>query len=135
MVPRAPHRIANDQSLGKWSAVMRTGRPDREKLVARPREEHGFIADNPAYHGSIGNVVNRDALREIGSLRLRLLSGHDILPNSDPFQVPSDARCRSVRTVNIQAEMHFVASVFFVLSRAHGADARPHYRYPRSRLA
>src|SRR5215471_13073877 len=66
---------------------MGTGGPDREKLIATPREEHGLIAHKPAHDASIGNVVNRDALREIGPLRLRLLSSHEILPSSDPLQV------------------------------------------------
>jgi len=38
-----------------------------------------------AHHAAIAKVVERDAAREVWSLRLRLLSGHDVLPQAWAF--------------------------------------------------
>src|SRR5215472_3474760 len=116
MVPRASHRIVNDQSLGKWSTVMGASRPDREKLSATTREEHGLIAGNATHHASIGNVGNCDALREIGSLRLRLLSSHEILQSSDPIEILNNAgmpicsRCKLQPKFSLRRRSSFALS-------------------------
>jgi len=75
MVPGAAHGIADDQPLGERAAIVGAGRADGKKLAAAAREQHRLLPDMPAEHASVGNVVQRNALREIGPLRLGLL-GH-----------------------------------------------------------
>src|SRR5262245_37094589 len=80
MVPRTSYTAAIHQSLGEGAAVMRAGRADREDFIAAAREQHGFLANVPADHAAIGKIIERDAAREIGSFRLGLLGGHNVLP-------------------------------------------------------
>src|SRR5262249_46120446 len=80
MVPRTSHRVANHQSLGEGAAVMRAGCADREDFITAAREQHGVLANVPADHAAIGKIIERDAAREIGSFRLGLLGGHNVLP-------------------------------------------------------
>jgi hypothetical protein len=70
VVPRAPHRVADDQTLAKRTAVVRACRADCEKFVAPACEEHGLLAHMPAHHAAITEMVERDAAREVRSLRL-----------------------------------------------------------------
>jgi hypothetical protein len=80
VVPRASHGVADDQPLGERTSVVRAGCADREKFVAPTREQHRLIPHMPGYQAAIAEMVERNAAREVWSLRLRLLSGHDELP-------------------------------------------------------
>src|SRR5206468_9704949 len=45
VVPRAPHRVVDDQSVDERSVIVSTVRANCEELVAGARQEHVLIAD------------------------------------------------------------------------------------------
>src|SRR5262249_49336617 len=51
----------------------------------------------PAHHGAIAKMVESDAAREVWSLRLRLLSGHDVLPFTGSGVRPASTAMRGLR--------------------------------------
>ena len=61
------------------SAVMGTGGTDREEIVAALHEQHGFCADVPRRHASVGKAIDRNALRKVGTGRIGLRCSHDDL--------------------------------------------------------
>ena len=67
VVPRTPNRVADQQAVGERCAVMRALRTDREQFVGAAHEQHGCVADMALDHRAVGDVVERDALREIGT--------------------------------------------------------------------
>lgn len=75
-MPGTPHSVLDHETLGERSAVMRARRADREKLVAAACYENRLIADMPYEHASVGKVIDRDAVREIGTRRVRLRGAH-----------------------------------------------------------
>jgi hypothetical protein len=60
---------------------MRAGRTDRKEFIAPAGDEHGVLAHVSTDHPAIRNGVQRDALRQVGPLRLGLLGGHG--PSTD----------------------------------------------------
>ena len=48
----------------------------REELIAAAGEQDRLLADMPAEHAAIAELVERDTLREIGTSHLRLLCAH-----------------------------------------------------------
>jgi len=77
MVQRTSDRIADHQAFGERSAIMRASSPNREQLVAMAGKEHRSVTDVSADQAAIGNVLECDSLRKIGSLWLGLLAYHD----------------------------------------------------------
>src|SRR5262249_42371068 len=69
VVPRGPDRVADNETLGERTAVVRAGRADGEEFLATARQEHGVISDMPGDHAAVGNITERDTLREVGPLR------------------------------------------------------------------
>ncbi len=104
-MPRAPHGVADGQSLGERSAVMGAGGTDREELLAAAHQEDSIIANMSGEHASIRNITERDAPPEIGPLRLGLLSCHgqflDFLQ-----EIPDLDNC-SARSINAGLERMF----------------------------
>jgi hypothetical protein len=58
---------------------MRANSPNREQLVTLAGKEHHRVTDMSADQAAIGNVLERDSLRKIGSLWLGLLACHSAL--------------------------------------------------------
>src|SRR5262249_17844391 len=67
VVPRAVYCVSTHQPFGERSAIMGTGRSDREYLVAATGKQCGITPDMSADHASVGNIIERHALGEIGS--------------------------------------------------------------------
>jgi len=58
---------------------MGTGGTDREEIVAALHEQHGFCADVPRRHASVGKAIDRNALRKVGTGWIGLRCSHDDL--------------------------------------------------------
>src|SRR5581483_11417578 len=78
VMPWTAHRIADHQALAERAAVVRTGRADREVLIAATRHEHRLASDVASLHRAIREVRRRNSHRQVGSRRFRLFS-HDTL--------------------------------------------------------
>jgi hypothetical protein len=79
MVPRTSDGIADDQAFGERSAIMRTSSSNRKQLVPAASKEHRSVTNMSADQAAIGNVLERNSLRKIGSLWLGLLTSHSVL--------------------------------------------------------
>jgi hypothetical protein len=66
-MPGTPHSVLNHESLRQRSAVVGTGGADREHLITSAGKQHGFFADVTCKHTSIGEVIDCDAARQIGT--------------------------------------------------------------------
>jgi hypothetical protein len=55
---------------------VRAGRPDCEDLIAAAGEQNRLLADMPGEHAAVGNLIECNALREIGPGRFGLLGAH-----------------------------------------------------------
>ena len=97
MVPRAAHGVADRQSLGERPAVVRAGRTDGEEFIAAARKQDRFLPDMSADHAAVGEVVERDALREIGTGRLRWLAHGRLLTSWQPKPI---RKCRQQEEKN-----------------------------------
>src|SRR5258707_14183802 len=98
MVPRTSHGVVDHQSLGERPAVVRAGRADREEFIAAAREEDWLLAHMSAEHASIGEVIERDSFREIGTRRIRLLCAHGGLLTSSEILGLDDCSAQSMNT-------------------------------------
>ncbi len=70
VVPRAAHRVADQQALGQGAAVVGAVRRHREQLLALAHEQHGFAVHLALQHGPVGEIGQGHALGEIGPGRL-----------------------------------------------------------------
>jgi hypothetical protein len=64
-MPRTPHCVADHKPFGKWSTVVGAGGTDRKIFIAESRQEYGLLADMPREHVAVGEIINRDALRQV----------------------------------------------------------------------
>ncbi len=79
-MPWASHGVADQESLGQRSVVVRADRADGEVFVAAAGKQDRIVADMPLEHAAIGNLADIDARREVRS-GCRLLRGtHRSLP-------------------------------------------------------
>src|SRR5262249_14746789 len=69
VVPGAADGVADHEPLAQRTAVVRAGRADGKEFLATVRHEHGVITDMPGDHAAIGDITQRDTLREVGPLR------------------------------------------------------------------
>src|SRR5262249_8543290 len=76
VMPGAPHRVADQESLGERPVVVRAMRPDREHVRALPGKHDLLVADVAEQHAAVGELRFRDALRQIGTACFGLLLGH-----------------------------------------------------------
>ena len=79
MMPGAAHRIVNQQSVGERRTVMRADRTNGEYLIPAPREQHGLTVRMSGEHGPVGDLRERDAIGEVGSVELALRWAHAIV--------------------------------------------------------
>src|SRR4051794_23135810 len=89
MVPWAPHGVRDDQPVGKRPAIVRAARSDREEFIAAACEQNGFLAHVSADHAAVGEIIERDALREVRTRRLRWLAHGRLLTERKPRAGPS----------------------------------------------
>ena len=61
-MPWATHRLADDQTLGKWSVVVGAVRRDGEDLLSHPHQENRLPVSMPDQHLAIGQALERNAL-------------------------------------------------------------------------
>jgi hypothetical protein len=66
-MPGTPHSVLNHESLCQGSAVVGTDSADREDFTTSARKQHGFFADVTCKRTSIGEVIDCDAARQIGT--------------------------------------------------------------------
>jgi hypothetical protein len=53
-MPRAAHRIVDQQPFGKRAVVVRAGRTDREELRAAAHQDHRLAPYVPEQHRAVG---------------------------------------------------------------------------------
>ena len=82
VVPRAAHRVADDEPLGERAAVVRAFAADGEDFALGPRQDHRILADMSAEHGVGRKVALGDPVREVGSARFIARFRHGIPPAS-----------------------------------------------------
>ncbi len=75
-MPGTADRIADEDSLGKRSAVMAAGRADRINGAAAFDEKNSLVADMSGEHSVIRNIGGGNALAEIGRRLFRLGVAH-----------------------------------------------------------
>jgi hypothetical protein len=56
-MPRAAHRVVDEQTFRERPAIMRTGGADRENLLTPAGEQHGLLADVSEEHLAIGKCI------------------------------------------------------------------------------
>jgi hypothetical protein len=79
VMPGAAHRVADAQPLPEWAAVMGTGGPDGEDVVAVSGDEHRLSLYVAREHSPVGKLGQRDAATEVRAVRFRLLTTHGAL--------------------------------------------------------
>jgi len=77
-MPRASHRVADEEPRFERSTIVCADRADREELIAAPGKEHRLTPRMSKQHGPVGNPRELDALREIGSFEYRLFIAHSV---------------------------------------------------------
>ena len=75
-MPGTSHGVVDHEPFGERSAVVGTGRADREEFITAARQQDGFVADMPGKHVSVGEIIDRDARRQVGTGRRRLRCAH-----------------------------------------------------------
>jgi hypothetical protein len=71
-MPRAPHRVANHETVGERTVVVRAMRRDRKNVVSPPHQKDVFSAKMTDEHFAVGKLIKTNTLGKIGSL-LRIL--------------------------------------------------------------
>src|SRR6185369_9958114 len=84
MMPWTPHGVRDHQPVGERPAIVRAARSDREEFIAAACEQHGFLADMSADHAAVSELIERDALREVRTTRLRWLAHGRLLTERKP---------------------------------------------------
>src|SRR5277367_6093146 len=79
-MPRAAHRVVDDEPVRQRTAIVRTVSADREYLCAATDEKHGFLPHIADQFAAIGQFGESNALRQIGADRLSLVFSHRVLP-------------------------------------------------------
>ena len=64
-MPGTAHGVADQQSVGKRCAVVRTDGADREELVSTAHEQHRFAERVPENHRAVGDRRDSDSLRQV----------------------------------------------------------------------
>src|SRR4030095_11667216 len=77
-MPRTAHRVTADEPLRERPTVVRTVRPNREQLGARPSQHHLLVTHVPEHHAPVSQCGGLDPFGQIES-RLLLLFTHDRL--------------------------------------------------------
>jgi hypothetical protein len=57
-MPRASHRVADDQAVGKWAMIMSAMCAHCKDLVASPREDDVFAVDAAGDYSTIGEILD-----------------------------------------------------------------------------
>ncbi len=81
---------------------MGAGGADREHLVAAAREQHRLLADVPGEHAAVRQVTGRNALRQVGTGRLRWRCAHGDFPRRSAVRrlpASSEDRCGTWQNV------------------------------------
>jgi hypothetical protein len=65
VMPRAAHRVLDDQPLAERPAVMRAGRADREDLPAAPSQQHCVVANLTDKRRTIGELAFGNTVRQV----------------------------------------------------------------------
>jgi hypothetical protein len=65
VVPRATNRVVDEETLRKWTLIVRTLRSDREYLSATAYEQNLFFANVTEEHRSIHKLIKGNALRKV----------------------------------------------------------------------
>src|SRR5262249_15944062 len=76
VVPGTTHGVADDESFGEWTVIVRAVRADGEELAAGARDHDILVTDPAEQRSAVGKSTDRDSLREIG-LRCRVWVAHD----------------------------------------------------------
>ena len=79
-MPRAAHRVADQQSFGQRTVIVAARRTDGEQLGALARQQHLLVADMAHKHAAVGKVGEGNTLAQIGPAGLGVLLSHCILP-------------------------------------------------------
>ena len=64
-MPRAAHRVLDDQPLAELPAVMRAGRADREDLPAAASQQHCVVANLTDKRRTIGELAFGNTVRQV----------------------------------------------------------------------
>jgi hypothetical protein len=72
VVPRAAHRVADDQSVDEWAVIMSAVSANREQLVARAHQQHVLVAHAPEHHAA---RLEHSGGYSLGKIRSRTLVG------------------------------------------------------------
>jgi hypothetical protein len=65
MVPGAAHGVADDESFGQRTAIMRTARADREQFISRSRQDHLIVTDVSEQQGAVAERCGVDPLGQV----------------------------------------------------------------------
>ena len=105
MVPRAAHRVADEEPLGERAAVVRARAADGVDVAAAADEQHRLAVGVAAEHPAVREIVDGNALLEIGTGQLclhslknsaRLVASVRSVPSIDDVTI-SVSSCRTPR--------------------------------------
>src|SRR5205814_3651399 len=75
VVPRTTDGVANDQTVGQRTVIVRAMRADGKQLVALPNEDRIVLADAAGEGAAVGHALKGNAALEVRHCRSRLV-GH-----------------------------------------------------------
>jgi len=64
-MPRAVHRVLDEQPLAERPAVMGAGSADREDFAAAAGQQHGLAADLTDKHRVVAEIVFGNTVRQV----------------------------------------------------------------------
>src|SRR5688572_23958856 len=71
MVPRASHRVADDQAFDEWAVIVSAGRADGEEAITLAHQDRLLLADASEDLAAVRKLLQRETL---GEIRLRNVS-------------------------------------------------------------